>query len=102
MTDHSDTSDHGQSPHKATYITVFLALTFLTIVELFVPQVYSAEWNKHTKMLLLIILAVSKAILVGLFFMHLKDERPWLKWIALMPVYMGIFAVLLMLETVYR
>ena len=48
------------------------------------------------------ILAVSKAWLVALYFMHLKWEKPWLKWIALMPAYMGVATVLLMLETVYR
>lgn len=95
-------SHAGHADHKGTYITIFLILTVLTVVEVFVPQVYSAEWNRHTKMLLLTLLAVSKAMLVGLYFMHLKWEKPWLKWIALMPVYMGLFAILLMLETVYR
>ena len=104
MTD-STTAGKGHDGHgdqKSTYITIFLVLAFLTVVEVFVPQVYSAEWNQHTKMLLLVMLAVGKATLVGLFFMHLKWEKPWLKWIALMPAYMGIFAVLLMLESLYR
>jgi len=106
MADHTTTPGaHGgeeQHSHKATYFTIFFVLTFLTIVEVFVPQVYSSEWNSNTKMLLLIILAVAKASLVGLYFMHLKWEKPWLKYIALMPAYMGIFTVLLMLEAVYR
>ena len=88
--------------HVPTYVTIFLTLGLLTVVEVFVPDVYSAEWNSNTKMLLLCILAVAKAMLVGLYFMHLKWEKPWLKWIALMPAYMGLFAILLMLESVYR
>ena len=92
---------HKQS-QKATFFTVFAILAIFTVIEVFVPRVYASEWNQNTKMLLLCILAISKAALVGLYFMHLKWERPWLKWIALMPVYMGIFAILLMLETVYR
>ena len=79
-----------------------LVLGILTVFEVYVPTVWSAEWNKTTKMLLLVILAVSKALLVGLYFMHLKWEKPWLKWIALMPAYMAIATILLMLEVVYR
>lgn len=91
-----------KSSQKATFLTVFLVLAVLTVIEVFVPEVYSAEWNRQTKMLLLTGLAVSKAVLVGLYFMHLKWEKPWIKWIALMPVYMGVAAILLMLETIYR
>ena len=113
MTTHSDShatealtgaegSHTGHQSHRGTFVTIFLILGMLTVVEVFVPRVYSAEWNRHTKMMLLCILAVGKAMLVGLYFMHLKWEKPWLKYIALMPAYMGIFAILLMLETIYR
>ena len=53
-------------------------------------------------MLLLVFLAVAKALIVAYFFMHLKWEKKWLKWIAIMPVYMGLFTILLMLESIYR
>ena len=91
-----------QHSHKSTYITIWLVLALLTAVEIFVPEVYSAPWNQQTKMLLLVGLAVAKAVLVGLYFMHLKWEKPWVKWIAMMPGYMAIFTILLMLETVFR
>ncbi|MCB9896870.1 MAG: cytochrome C oxidase subunit IV family protein [Planctomycetes bacterium] len=101
---HAGSTKDGQQVQskKATFFTIFFILAVLTVIEVFVPQVYSAEWNSHTKMLLLCGLAISKATLVGLYFMHLKWEKPWLKYIALMPVYMGVFAIILMLETVYR
>jgi cytochrome c oxidase subunit IV len=91
---------HG--PTKADFITIFLVLGFLTVVEVFIPQVYDAPWNQHTKMLLLTSLAIGKALLVAFYFMHLKWEKPWLRRIALMPAYMGIIAVLLMIETAWR
>jgi len=94
--------DGHEESHVGTYVTVFLTLGFLTIVEVFVPSVYSAEWNQTTKMLLLSGLALAKVGLVGMFFMHLKYEKKWIAWIAMMPVYMGVFAILLMLESVYR
>lgn len=115
MAKHDHDHDHGHAAHAATahdgaddhptrstFVTIFLVLGFLTVVEVFVPQVYDAPWNHNTKMLLLVILASSKALLVALYFMHLKWEKPWIRWIALMPAYMGVFAVLLMIETAFR
>ena len=90
------------SSPKGKYITVFLTLTFLTVVEVFIPSVYASEYDHNLKMLLLVFLAVGKAILVALFFMHLDHEKPWVKFIAVTPVYMGVFAILLMLESLYR
>ena len=99
---HGDPHAGAHGPKTSTFITIWLVLGFLTIVELAVPQVYDADWNRHTKWVLLVILAVSKATLVGLYFMHLKWERPWLKYIALLPAYMGVAAVLLMCEEAWR
>jgi len=89
-------------PTTSTFITIWLVLGFLTVVELAVPRVYAAPWDRHMKWILLVLLAFSKATLVGLYFMHLKYEKPWLKWIALMPMYMGVAAVLLMCEEAWR
>lgn len=94
--------DKPKQSMRATFITVFLILGFLTIVEVFVPQVYDGEYNRTMKGLLLTILAFAKAFLVASYFMHLKWEKPWLKWIAAMPLYMGIAVIVLMLETVFR
>jgi caa(3)-type oxidase subunit IV len=99
---HGDPHAGAHGPTTSTFITIWLVLGFLTIVELAVPRVYAAEWDRHTKWILLVLLAVSKATLVGLYFMHLKWERPWLKYIALLPAYMGVAAVLLMCEEAWR
>ncbi|MFT7485936.1 MAG: cytochrome c oxidase subunit 4 [Candidatus Paceibacteria bacterium] len=88
--------------HRGTYITIFLTLGFLTFLELFVPAVYGAEWSGTLKMMLLVILAVVKAALVALFFMHLKHEAKWVRWIGYMPIYMAFAVIIIMLETVYR
>ena len=92
----------GHGPTRSMFITIWLTLGFLTMVEIMVPRVYSAPWNHNTKMLLLVTLAVGKAILVALFFMHLKWEKPWLKRIAMLPAYMGGAAVILMIEEAWR
>ncbi len=93
---------HGEHPTRGTFVTIFLTLGFLTVIEVFVPEVYDAEWNRTTKMLLLVLLAVGKALLVAMYFMHLKWEKTWVKWIALMPAYMGLAAIILMCEQVFR
>lgn len=104
MADLATHDEHGEkkASMRGIFVTVFLTLGFLTVLELFVPEVYDAEWNSTTKMLLLVILAVAKALLVALYFMHLKWETPWVRWIALMPAYMGVAVIIIMLETVYR
>ena len=92
----------GHGNMVGTYISIFLVLSFLTVLEVFVPTVYSSEWNSTLKMILLCILAFAKAILVASYFMHLKWELAWVKWIAALPIYMGIFVIVIMLETAYR
>ncbi|MFT4538771.1 MAG: cytochrome c oxidase subunit 4 [Planctomycetota bacterium] len=88
--------------HRAQYVTIFMILTVMTIFEVFVPEVWSAEWSVTSKMLLLVILAFSKAALVALYFMHLKSEKPWLRWIGYSPLYMGGAVIIIMLESYYR
>ncbi len=92
---------HGH-PSRSLFITVWLVLGFLTVVEVFVPQVYNSPWNQTTKMLLLVTLATGKAILVAAYFMHLKWEAKWVRRIAMLPAYMGLAAVLLMIEEHFR
>ncbi len=48
-------------PTRSTFVTIWLVLGFLTVVEVFVPRIYSAPWNHNTRMLLLVILASGKA-----------------------------------------
>ena len=100
---HEGQDEHGgHGSMVGTYITIFLVLTFLTVIEVFIPEVYSGPWDGNLKMILLCVLAFAKAILVAAYFMHLKWESAWMKWIAAMPIYMGIFVIVIMLETVYR
>jgi cytochrome c oxidase subunit 4 len=96
---HGAAHDH---PTRTTFVTVWLVLAFLTVVEVFVPTVYASPWNQQTKMLLLVTLATGKALLVAAYFMHLKWESPWVRRIALLPAYMGGAAALLMIEEHFR
>lgn len=84
--------------HKKKYIAIFVLLAFLTGVEL-----WAAEWSNYLyKASALSILALLKAFAVAYWYMHLEDEKFWLKFIAAIPMSAFVYAVVVMLESVYR
>ena len=86
--------------HTKEYMWVFFALTVFTILELFVPNMDSL--SKFGKGVALTALAVIKAFAVGYWYMHLKEEKAWMKFIALIPLSAGAYAFFLVLEGMYR
>ena len=77
---------------EPNYMAVFwwlLALTVLEIAVIYMPVA------RMIIVILLIGLALSKASLVGLYFMHLKFERLTLGLIALTPLFLCIFLILM-------
>ena len=77
---------------EPNYMAVFwwlLALTVLEIAVIYMPVA------RMIIVILLIGLALSKASLVGLYFMHLKFERFTLGLIALTPLFLCIFLILM-------
>ncbi len=88
-------------PSRKQYLGVFVALAVLTVVE--VAIVYLTGVSKGVMIAALTALAVTKAGLVGLFFMHLKSETSYLKATVLAPMSMpALFAVLLVAEAMWR
>jgi cytochrome c oxidase subunit 4 len=90
---------HSHKSHKAEYFKVFVVLTVLTAVELVVPAMSISKFAKATS---LTVLALGKAAFVGWYYMHLKEEKAWLKFIALIPVSAFIYAAVVILESLYR
>lgn len=92
----------GHTEHKShfkEYMIVFVVLAVLTVVELFIP---GANVPHSYKAASLTLLAVGKALIVAYFYMHLKEEKRWLKIIAAVPISAVLFAVALILEGMYR
>lgn len=85
--------------HIKEYIIIFVILGVLTIMELAVPEMNIAYAKKA---IALTLLAVAKAFLVGYYYMHLKDEHNWLKFIAIIPVSAVLYFIVVALESVYR
>ena len=65
-----------------TYIKVFGALTVLTLIEIWVARAPAAQALIVAS---LIALAVAKAALVALYYMHLRYEKRLLWYVALSP-----------------
>ncbi|MBI3127892.1 MAG: cytochrome C oxidase subunit IV family protein [Candidatus Tectomicrobia bacterium] len=92
---------HGHSQHAAhhvNYMAIFWWLLALTILEVAAGYPSSGPAYPHMlKGLLLVIMALTKAALVALYFMHLKFERVALGYIAMIPLVLCVFVVLMTL-----
>jgi cytochrome c oxidase subunit 4 len=83
---------------EPNYMGVFwwlLALTLLEIGVIYVPI------HRFAILALLVALAIAKAVLVALYFMHLKFERRTLAFIALSPFVLCLFLILMLMPDIY-
>lgn len=78
---------------EPNYIGVFWWLLALTIIEIAVIYMPMA---RLIIVILLVGLALSKAVLVAMYFMHLKFERITLGAIALTPLILCVFLILML------
>lgn len=85
--------------HTTLYIAVFFALAILTALELMVPGLKTAY---SLKAISLVGLALGKAFIVAYFYMHLNEERGWLRFIAAIPISAGLFATVVIIESMFR
>lgn len=85
--------------HKRQYVWVFVALAVLTAIELAIPEMDMSKFAKGTG---LTALAIAKAGVVAWFYMHLNSERGWLKFIAIIPISAFLYAIVVVLESLFR
>jgi len=78
---------HRRHPN---YIAVFIGLAVLTAIELMVAFL---PWSKRMIIVLLIFLAVWKALMVALYFMHLRYESNRLRILAIAPLPLAVIMV---------
>ena len=90
---------HVHKSHTVEYVIVFVVLSLLTGLELAIPGL-NTEY--YLKAISLVGLAFGKAFVVAYFYMHLKEEKGWLKFIAALPILAVMFAVVLILESMFR
>ena len=85
--------------HKKEYIIVFFVLGILTILEIWAAELDMSKFKKGTA---LTAFAVVKAGIVAYYYMHLKEETKWTKFIAAVPIMAALYAFVLCLEAVYK
>lgn len=86
---HVDPTKEALQPHRypgsRTYLLVFAGLAILTLLEVAVSYI-----NSDLKVPLLVLLSVLKALLVILFFMHLRYDSRWYAFIFFGPLVLVI------------
>jgi cytochrome c oxidase subunit IV len=85
--------------HKEpNYIAVFWWLAALTVLEL---GVIYMPVHRLAILILLVVLAITKAALVALYFMHLKFEPRTLGLVALSPFVLCVFLILMLMPDIF-
>ena len=82
----------AETAHKTNYMAIFAWLAILTVLEIgayFLPP--------PTRWVLLVGLALGKAALVALYFMHLRFESRTLGYIALTPLAIATLLIFVLL-----
>ena len=86
----ADAASQPVAKHHPNYIGIFFALAFLTAIELGVAFL---PWSKMALILILLGLAVWKALLVALYFMHLRFEPNRVRILAAAPLPLAVILV---------
>jgi len=91
-------ASHSRRP----YLVIFGLLFAFTVLEVLVA-LPSLGVGRGLKVSALIILALTKAAMVALWFMHLKSEFKVLRWSVLLPfAFPALYAVVLIAEAGWR
>jgi cytochrome c oxidase subunit 4 len=80
----ADTGLRARATHRAQYVVVFVVLGVLTLVELGVARTPGIP--TRAVVVALVALAVAKAALIALFYMHLRFETAILRLTVLGPL----------------
>lgn len=101
--------DHGAyhpTGHEITekdvkfYLLIFVGLSLMTLAQALIYQY--AGFSHLTNAIVQTVIALVKVVLVAYYFMHLKDESTWLKFIAVIPVFAVLYTVFIAVETIVR
>lgn len=85
--------------HAKKYFIVFALLTVLTAAELIAAE---GGFPYMAKAVSLVVLAMGKAVAVAYWYMHLDEEKGWLRFIAAIPLSAFMFGAVVILDTIAR
>ena len=90
-----------EKPNRKEYLIIFVVLFVLTVIEVGVAKMPAL--GKGLMMSALILLAITKAAVVALYYMHLKHETRILRVTVAIPLMMPpVYALVLMAEAGWR
>jgi len=89
---------HDPVATRKTYLQIFKWLCILTVIEVAVVFLKKIHVPDIIVNLLVVFFSCMKAVLVGYYYMHLKQETKWLKIIACLPVIAFCYAFVLALD----
>lgn len=99
--EHAADHEHDHKPNRKEYFVIFVVLAVLTALEAGVAQIPGL--SKVVLGLTLVGLALTKAVLVGLYYMHLKHETKIMRLSVAIPLAApGVYAVVLISEAAWR
>lgn len=93
------TETHAYHSHAKKYFIIFGLLTVLTIAELIAAE---GGFPYMAKAVSLVVLAMGKAVAVAYWYMHLDEEKGWLRFIAAIPLTAFIYGAVVIMETLAR
>lgn len=82
------------------YLIIFAGLSIMTLGQVLLFEY--AGFSKLMNAFVQTLIASVKVILVAYYFMHLKDESIWLKFIASIPLFAVLYTVFVSVETLVR
>jgi cytochrome c oxidase subunit 4 len=89
----------SEGAHRKQYIIIMFVLAVLTGIEVAIAKYTTG----NLKIGGLVLLALAKALLVALFYMHMKSETRSLKMVVGIPLTLPfLYAVVLMAESIAR
>ena len=91
---HADAHDIAREERR--YLMVFFWLFVLTVAEIAVTYLHAAV-GRFVVGVMLVLLAGTKAAMVGLYYMHLVHEKKMLTYIAITPMILCAFLILMLL-----
>jgi cytochrome c oxidase subunit 4 len=91
----ADATGAAVAHRHPNYIGVWIGLAVLTAIELGVAFL---PWSKRVIVLILIGLAVWKALLVALYYMHLRFEPNRLRILAIAPLPLAVILVVAVIQ----
>jgi cytochrome c oxidase subunit IV len=87
-----ETTKHAKA---STYVGVFFLLFVITAAEVGVTQFLHLP--QPALLIVLLAMAVFKALLVAMFFMHLKYDTKWYSWLLIFPLFMALLLAVIVI-----